>query len=82
MEKDTRDKIKYYSKRYLEELLQAFIGLSILYYVKDDKIFDIKVIIKNSLLLALVTFIVEEFIQLSIKGGMSFAIGNALINYC
>jgi uncharacterized membrane protein YjjP (DUF1212 family) len=72
---------KNYIKRYLFEVLEAYIALTILTYIKGNKM-DFYKIFLPACVIGLVTLILEEFnpnFSSNLKSGMSFTAGSSMI---
>lgn len=83
MESNTVSKrdLKYFLRRYVQEFIEAFIGLFII-NVFTKKPIEYKSLFKTSLLLGLITLILEEYnpaFNSNVKQGMSFSVGASLI---
>lgn len=80
--KDNHD-IKYYIKRYINELIEAFIALLVVYLLSPNKNIDTNLFIRNIFIFAFVTLLVEEYnpeYSSNIKQGMTFTIGSNLLS--
>ena len=74
--------IYYFIYRYIQEFLEAFIGLIIIYLFTQKEI-NYKSLMKTSLILGSITLVLEEYnpnFNSNIKQGMSFTVGASLMN--
>lgn len=72
----------YFLYRYIQEFLEAFIGLIIVYLFTQKQINWI-ILFKTSGLLGFITLILEEYnpnFNSNVKQGMSFTVGASLMN--
>lgn len=76
-----KSKINYIFKRYIQEILEAFIAYS-LYRLITEKTLDIKKAISMSLFIGFITLILEEYNSAykdTIKNGMIMTVSSQLI---
>lgn len=69
--------VHYYLKRYLQELLEACIGLFVIGLV-SQKPFDFKMFARNASILAFATLILEEYnpnFAGNVRQGLAFTVG-------
>lgn len=80
MQNKEKKHYSYYIKRYLFEVLEAFVALSVLHYMKYNKI--TMTTLKMALGVGLITLILEEYnsnFSSNIKSGMTFTVGSSMV---
>lgn len=80
--KNPKRSVYYFVKRYIQEFLEAFIGLIIIYIFTQKEI-NYQSLLKTSGLLGFITLILEDYnpnFNSNIKQGMSFTVGANLMN--
>ena len=82
MEEKKERNFVYYVKRYFNELLEASVGLFIIYLLSNKNDINVKLLLRNIAIFAFVTLIVEEYnpeYSSNIKQGVTFTIGSNLL---
>ncbi len=73
---------QYYTFRYIQEVIEAFIAYSLFSILTDKKDTDIKKILFMSLFIGFLTLLLEEYdpsYKNTIKNGMLVGIGSQLV---
>ncbi len=80
---DTKSKLKYYIRRYFQEFLEIFIAYGIYLIFLSEKSFDLYKVVKFSLVIAVLTLLLEEMnkdYKNNLKTGLLGAFGAKLLS--
>lgn len=80
-EKKTKD-IMYYLKRYIQEVLEAFVAILIIKVATDKQLVYIN-ILKGSIFIGILTLLLEEYnpdFKEQIRQGITFTVGSQMMS--